>query len=145
MMRLFFITHQIYILPHIWGNTERQMLKTSLSSVTITMDWSLQGACLVWSKFGVPASSWEVSNSLKAIFSYFETLLLTWNEEKFTGKLLCVWIISPCLAKMRAVLLVELLVCLLHCCIYWPATIPCTVPVASHLPSSSAILIELSL
>ena len=38
-------------------------------------------------------------NDLRAIFSDFETLFPTCNEEQFAAKLLCVWIISPCLAK----------------------------------------------
>ena len=39
-------------------------------------------------------------NDLVAILNDFETLFLTCNEEKFAAKLLWVWIISPCLAKI---------------------------------------------
>ena len=86
-------------------------------------------------------------NDLWAILCDFGTLFPTCNEDKFSAEFLWVWIIFQCLAmtfdegsftgwtSQQSLPLY----------IYWPALIlPWAKPVASPLPSRSAISIELS-
>ena len=116
------------------------------------------GSIVTGSMFGVKQHSCvsfflggsKFINGIRVIFSGFETLFPTCNDESFASKLLWVWIISPWLAKKfdegsftwtshQSPPLLYFLSC------NNTTILPQAKPVATSLSSPSVVLMELSL